>query len=106
MHADDRVRALTVLGLNPEASGADVEAAYRRLVRLYHPDRTGTAGSTEKLTSVVEARRLLRSPAPEPPRAPEPPVPPTRRYTTTRADVPPIVAGPVRYTPAPGKGAR
>lgn len=107
---DDRARALLVLGLDPDASVADVEAAYRRLVRRYHPDRTGTTGSSEQLAAVVEARRILQSPAPASPRAPEPPpatspVPPRRRRPGTRADGPPIVAGPVRYTPAPGKGA-
>lgn len=107
MHAQgDRARALLVLGLNPDASVAEVEAAYRRLVRRYHPDRTGTAGSTEQLAAVVEARRIVQSPAPPPANEPpsgRPVAPPRRR---TAAVGPPIVAGPVRYTPAPpGKGA-
>src|SRR5690606_15782185 len=36
-----------VLGLGPDASDADVDRAYRRLIAQYHPDRLG--GAAEEL---------------------------------------------------------
>lgn len=100
----ERVRALAVLGLGSDASTADVDAAYRRLVRRYHPDRTGTAGSTEQLSVVVEAHRILQTKVVSAGAGPPSSVPPAQRQgarPAPRADTSPIVAGPVHYTPVP-----
>jgi hypothetical protein len=37
--------AFAILGLRPGAGRAQVDSAYRRLMKLYHPDRTGGDGS-------------------------------------------------------------
>ena len=47
-----------VLGVNPNASQAEITAAYRRKVMEDHP---GHGGSREALERVLEAGRLLRS---------------------------------------------
>ena len=43
-----------VLGLTEEASDAEVDQAYRRLISQYHPDRM--AGAAEELRRQAEAR--------------------------------------------------
>jgi curved DNA-binding protein CbpA len=45
-----------VLGVGPDASDADVRAAYRHLVQRYHPDHNGgSAESTRRFEEVQEA---------------------------------------------------
>ena len=51
--ADD---PFVVLGLDPGASLEDVRAAYRRLVKTYHPDRHMAAGTPPEFLRVAEAR--------------------------------------------------
>ena len=46
-----------VLGLNPGASEAEIEAAYRQKAKAVHPDRPG--GSHEAMTRLNEARATL-----------------------------------------------
>jgi DnaJ-class molecular chaperone len=46
--------AYGVLGLGPDASDADVDRAYRRLIAQYHPDRLG--GAAEELREQAERR--------------------------------------------------
>lgn len=64
--------ALAVLGLAPGADRATIEQAYRRLIKQYHPDRSG--GDAAKAAEITRAYRELRSAAaplgPEP--APDP----------------------------------
>ena len=43
-----------VLGLTDEASDAEIDRAYRRLISQYHPDRM--AGAAEELRRHAEAR--------------------------------------------------
>ncbi len=43
-----------VLGLTPEASEADVEQAYRRLISQYHPDRM--SGAADELRKQAESK--------------------------------------------------
>jgi hypothetical protein len=67
-----------VLGLRPGASAQDLHDAYRRLVKLHHPDRNGgSAESTRRFQEVQAAyeeigrlRAATRpSPPPPPPRS-------------------------------------
>ena len=66
-----------VLGLRPGASAQDLHDAYRRLVKLHHPDRNGgSAESTRRFQEIQAAyeeigrRRAAARPAPPPPRPP------------------------------------
>jgi DnaJ-like protein len=68
-----------VLGLRPGASAQDLHDAYRRLVKLHHPDRNGgSAQSTRRFQEIQAAyeeigrRRAATRPPPPPPR-PRPP---------------------------------
>lgn len=53
----DRAEAASVLGVAPTATAAEIDAAYRRLMRLAHPDAGGTSGLARRLT---EARAVLK----------------------------------------------
>lgn len=56
------VKALGVLGLDRNASPADIRRSYRALVRRYHPDSNGGDRSSEgKLQAVVKAFTHLKS---------------------------------------------
>ena len=55
-----RIRDLATLGLDEAAGPGEVEAAFRRLVKLHHPDRFAAAG-TEDVRAAHDAFRLLRS---------------------------------------------
>ena len=52
--------ARSILGVGPQASRADILAAYGRLIRLAHPDKGGTAGLAAQLNTARD--RLLREP--------------------------------------------
>lgn len=63
-----------VLGLRPGASAQDLHDAYRRLVKLHHPDRNGgSAESTRRFQEIQAAyeeigrRRAATRPSPPPP---------------------------------------
>ena len=51
----------TVLGVEPEATDEELQAAYRRLARRLHPDRNG--GDTERFQAVQGAYETLADPA-------------------------------------------
>jgi hypothetical protein len=51
-----------VLGVKPTADFATIQAAYRRLMREHHPDRTG-AGDDERAQAINAAFTLLKDPA-------------------------------------------
>ena len=50
--------ARRILGVEADASAADIQAAYTRLMRAVHPDKGGTAGLAAQLNA---ARDRLRS---------------------------------------------
>lgn len=48
-----------VLGIHPGASVEDIQAAWRRLSRTYHPDRNASAEAAERFRAVQEAWAIL-----------------------------------------------
>ena len=48
-----------VLGLDPGADAAEIEQAYKRLIKQYHPDRSG--GDTARAAEITRAYRELRA---------------------------------------------
>lgn len=50
-------KASEVLGVPLSASGTDIESAYRRLARTYHPDKCG--GSRDKFELIHVAKEVL-----------------------------------------------
>jgi hypothetical protein len=53
-----RADAATVLGVSSKASEQEIKAAYRAMVKKYHPDVAGV-GSTEKMKQISEAYKIL-----------------------------------------------
>lgn len=51
-----------VLGVDEQASQAEIKAAYKRLVLLYHPDRNPSPDATSKFIEVKEAYDVLGDP--------------------------------------------
>ena len=90
----DQPDPYTVLGVAPDASAAEIAAAYRRAVRACHPDTAHP--DRERLAAVLAAYRLLRDqdvrrPAERPARTI-----PVRVHPYAGAD---LRAGPVRRHP-------
>jgi hypothetical protein len=50
--------ARSILGVGPEATDAEIQAAYTRLMRMAHPDKGGTSGLAAQLNAARD--RLLR----------------------------------------------
>jgi DnaJ-like protein len=53
-----RLSAFATLGLEPGADAASVDQAYRRLIKLHHPDREG--GDAGRAAEIIRAYRELR----------------------------------------------
>ena len=51
---------LRTLGLDADATGDDVRAAFRRLARQYHPDLNGAPGANARFVAVVKSYRALQ----------------------------------------------
>ena len=47
------------LGISETATEAEIRTAYRRLVLLYHPDRSGDRSTTDRFVKISEAYRTL-----------------------------------------------
>jgi hypothetical protein len=93
--------ALRILGLPASATPAEIKAAYRRLVKLQHPDRhvndpQGREAAAQKLTHVIEAYRCLRRPA-----AATAPADATDGSTFSIRRAPPQPSAPRRQSPRP-----
>ena len=76
----NRERALRTLGLEKGAQAADINRAYRALIRQAHPD---AGGSTAVAARITEAYHWLQRAGVEPPHAPTPPPPPQRDPSAT-----------------------
>jgi curved DNA-binding protein CbpA len=50
--------ARAILGVGPEATLAEVKAAYTRLIQLAHPDKGGTQGLAAQLNAARD--RLIK----------------------------------------------
>ena len=53
-----RASAFAVLGLEPGADSAAIEHAYKRLIKLHHPDREG--GDSRRAVEIIRAYRELK----------------------------------------------
>ena len=54
-------KAIETLGLDHKASGADIKARYKQLVKRHHPDANGgDRGSEERFRDVIQAYRVLK----------------------------------------------
>jgi hypothetical protein len=63
-----------VLGVRPDASKEELHDAYRRLVKLHHPDRNGgSPESARRFREIQDAYVQVRNAAPRPRTAPTPP---------------------------------
>ncbi len=52
-----------ILQVDPEAGREVIEAAYKRLARMHHPDVSGNPGSVEMMVQLNQAWEMLRDPA-------------------------------------------
>ena len=54
-------KALATLGLDAKATGADIKARYKELVKRHHPDSNGgNRDSEDRFRDVIQAYRLLK----------------------------------------------
>lgn len=54
-------KALETLGLTTKATGADIKARYKELVKRHHPDANGgDRGSEDRFRDVLQAYRVLK----------------------------------------------
>jgi curved DNA-binding protein len=51
-----------VLGVSRDASAEEIQAAYRRLARQYHPDVNKDPGAEDRFKEIAEAYEVLRDP--------------------------------------------
>jgi DnaJ domain len=59
---DDERKALDTLGLEPEATTAEIKLRFKTLVKRHHPDANGGDRSTEdRLREIIQAYNYLKS---------------------------------------------
>ena len=63
MTPDDRRTAYEVLEVRDSASQAVVDAAFRALAAVYHPDKNGSAGAERRMAELNRAYALVRTAA-------------------------------------------
>lgn len=51
-----------VLGLKPDASDADIKKAFKKMARIYHPDRNKDPGAEEMIKKINQAKEILTDP--------------------------------------------
>ena len=61
--ADQEPDAYEVLQVRPDAQAAVIQAAYRALAALTHPDRNQSAGAERRMADLNAAYEALRTPA-------------------------------------------
>ncbi len=73
----NRERALRTLGLEKDAQTADINRAYRALIRHAHPDAGGSTAAAARITEAYHwlQRTGSQSPPPSKPPQPDPPAP-------------------------------
>jgi len=88
-----------VLGVPPDASPAEIEAAHRRQLKYWHPDRNNRADADRRAKSINHAYDVLSDPAQR-----------ARYDQGLAAGTPPpdapAAAGPPPWTPPPGRYRR
>jgi hypothetical protein len=92
---DDLYRVLQV---EPHADAEAIQAAYRRLARLYHPDLNTQPGAAERMRAINAAYRVLSDPARRAAYDARRYLPRARSTTVAYRPVPPTPR-PVTYTP-------
>ena len=50
-----------ILGVEPDASEADIKLSYRQLARQYHPDKNPAASASDKFKAAAEAYEVLKN---------------------------------------------
>lgn len=83
-----------ILGVTPSSEDVVIHAAYRALMRRYHPDANAAADAEERVREISAAYAVLRDPAKR------------REYDSLRASGQPfwIDQDPLRPPPPPAKG--
>lgn len=99
------------LAVDPQAAAEEIKTAYRRLIRMHHPDLVGSSDDSEATTRLLTAafaclsdpsarrdydRELLPEPEPEPEPAPRPAAP-RRTAPAPTPSSPQVAFSPIRY---------
>ena len=60
LNYDPNQDAYTILGVEPEASPAKIEAAYRKAARIWHPDKSPAPDAADRFHELRQAADILR----------------------------------------------
>lgn len=53
----------SVLGIKPDTAGAEIKASWRRLIRVWHPDRNSEPDAAQQFMAIQSAYETLSDPA-------------------------------------------